>query len=501
MQQNQQKAIDCSSRFLMSLWDDSEGGFSFARDCPVTLNATAICVAALEFLNRLDKLSGAQMERISERILSCQKGTGEFVDPLFTQDAIATSNHDASYFIEETTTYCQQALHVLGLARPGRRDYPSSWLKPKTLIEYFESMDWSDPHLNSNRVMFVLSQFAHDIEVFDSQELSQVMDVALDWLDAKQDRKTGLWGGPRQVSLSAAMAATFHFSFYYFYRNRPLLFPERIIDSCLSLQKKDGLFSRNTEIGQTCLDYDALDLLAKASAATTYRAGDIEKCFIAAHAALWDLYNQNDGGFPNSKEKHVNNGLRAPLNGYYHTGMKICACDTSDSNVFSTWFRWLAIACCLPAKNSFPKREFVHRPLPWLGCHNEDAIRTSYDPFRGRASIPLRVVSKLSERSCIDNAVYRREGVTFLRSAMQCFSSKTISLRVRIKSGIEALLIVCIKGEGGNEKVHEIARAIIPSGESELYAILPKYQWHTLDLYCRHPSDLNIVSAEAYIKG
>ena len=97
------------------------------------------------------------------------------------------------------------------------------------------------------------------------------------------------------------MAATFHFTFFYFYRSRPINYAERIIDSCLSLQETHGLFSGNA-VGQTCLDYDAIDLLAKASLLTRYRSVDVRDAMNKASDALLTLSN-DDGGFVNCKQK------------------------------------------------------------------------------------------------------------------------------------------------------------------------------------------------------
>ena len=222
-----------------------------------------------------------------------------------------------------------------------------------------------------------------------SQKLLDVVDVALDWLDDHQSSETGLWEGPHPVSLVNAMAATFHFTFFYLYRNRPIKHAERIIDSCLELQKSHGLFSQGTEIGQTCLDYDAIDLLAKAASFTDYRESDVRVAMARSHQTLLTLYNPQNGGFADSKEKvepdrrisakvirklglsqWKNTDLVIPSTGTYHVCWKLLSCERSHSNAFSTWLRLVSIYLSSQIGNSStPMKKAVFRRLPFLGFH------------------------------------------------------------------------------------------------------------------------------------
>ena len=185
------------------------------------------------------------------------------------------------------------------------------------------------------------------------------------------------------------MAATFHFTFFYFYRSRPINYAERIIDSCLSLQETHGLFSGNA-VGQTCLDYDAIDLLAKASLLTRYRSVDVRDAMNKASDALLTLSN-DDGGFVNCKQKirHFNDrkhrllrkvGLRRLVpastrvraEGDYTVCWKLLSCTASESNAFSTWFRMVSLYLTqIGARSSTMKPVPNFRSLPFLGYHTE----------------------------------------------------------------------------------------------------------------------------------
>ncbi|MBN2427404.1 MAG: terpene cyclase/mutase family protein [Deltaproteobacteria bacterium] len=368
-----------AAQYVVQLRDAESGGFVFAKGNKPTLMGTAYAVHALEFLGALDLLSEKEKSAAAGFLMRGCREDGSFRDPLFEPSSIATKQHDESYFDGETTCFVQNALDAIGAPPPPRRVFSKEVLTEKGLRTEFNSYDWHDPHLNSNRVMFWMAQFAHEVERHGRKDLLRLIDVGLDWMDENQSPETGLWAGPVSVGLSVAMAATFHYTFFYSYRNRPLLFLERIIDSCLELQRDDGLFSRNGDVGQTCLDYDALDLLAKASLITDYRLSDVEKAFDRARLALLTLLN-DDGGFANVKERRKGNN-RVPGNGFYHTGLEICSCDNIESNSFSTWFRLLAYALCFQQKGaSLPEKHPVcFRRLPWLGYHDVKSIKASYE--------------------------------------------------------------------------------------------------------------------------
>ncbi|HOU62395.1 MAG TPA: terpene cyclase/mutase family protein [Tenuifilaceae bacterium] len=370
--------VESAVNYILSLKDNNSGGFLFSKGNKPTLMGTSYAIHALEFFGALNRISEIEKSDIVKFLMSGCLPDGSFRDPLFDPASIVTKQHDESYFDGETTCFVQNALDALGAPPPTKRIFPEQILTVEGLRSEFDSYNWRDPHLNSNRVMFWLAQFVHEVERHKSEEYLPLIDAGLDWIDENQSPSTGLWAGPFEVSLSAAMAATFHFTFFYFYRNRPLKFVERIIDSCIELQRKDGLFSRGNEIGQTCLDYDAIDLLAKASLITDYRSSDIRLVFDKAAIALQNLWN-DDGGVAENKEAWKGEE-KIKINKLYHTGLEICSCKNSDSNAFSTWFRSLTYVLCLQDEwvHKVPSHpQFIFRRLPWLGYHNVEAIKVS----------------------------------------------------------------------------------------------------------------------------
>lgn len=384
--------------YFLSLWDEQSGGFRFASHQSATLMATSYCILGLEFTKSLERLSDDQKTKIISFLMAGVQPDGSFCDPLFCTEDIISQEHDLAYFKEETTTICQQAIDALSAPPPPPRDWSSDKRTFNGIIAYLESLSWQNPWLDSNPVMFLLSQLCHDIERHQKIELLELVDTALDWLDAHQSPKTGLWQGPHPVSLTNAMAATFHFTFYYGYRKRPIQYVEEIIDSCLSLQERHGLFGGNA-IGQTCLDYDAIDLLAKASLATDYRSEDVGEASMRAYRALIELHNSADGGFANCKEflsfpregrkakllrrlglsQFLPSLTRMPSKGTYHVCWRLLSCDNAQSNAFSTWFRLLTLHLATQPYwlNANSDKPFTFRRLPFLGYHNLEIGRSS----------------------------------------------------------------------------------------------------------------------------
>jgi glycosyltransferase involved in cell wall biosynthesis len=466
---------DGSISCWMRLWDEAAGGFRFATHQPPTLMATAYAVLGLEFTGGLARLTHDQETAIISFLMEGVQPDGSFADPMFHMADVLTGEHDAAYFREEMAAFCQQALDALAAPPPPPRRWHPDWLTAAGLVRTFESFPWRNAWLDSNRVMFILSQLCHDAERHREPELLALVDSAIDWLDAHQSPKTGLWQGPHPVTLENSMAATFHFTFYYCYRRRPLRYVERIIDSCLRLQQRHGLFS-GSGLGHTCLDYDALDLLAKASLATDYRRDDVCAALRRAAMALLSLHNE-DGGFAHCKKQPALffgertgrlfqlSGLSGIIpnvraQGEYSVCQRLLSCPTGSSNVFSTWFRLLALT--LSEQDQWLQSEeplrLTFRRLPFLGYHDPLAIQsghgvtatapTSCDPEWQ----PKRNCSKQSSNPLISVVIPAYNAGGYLDSTLS-------SLRAQTYPRWEAIVVNDGSSDATGEIAHRWARA------------------------------------------
>lgn len=372
--------------FLEACFDPAEG-FRFAVGGVTSSMSLYYGILALEQL-------GALQSGIGVKLRSCLMETRP--EPI--RDQMILNRHPVAYFQEEQQAFLLQARDALGLNPFHEMDapWPVEVESPDAITRFFSSLPWDDPWRDSNRVMFALSRVAALMTDRNREDLRAVMFSALDWLDARQSSVTGLWGATPKASLGDCMAATFHFSFYYFWLDRPLKYPERIIDSCLSLQEDHGLFSGPFQIGQNCLDYDAIDLLVKCSTITSYRKSDVEAALIGAKVALMSLQNP-DGGFSNCRfcrQPRVNiPGTKSvqrrwaclnpsgrirrmllrevPASGNYNVCLNSLQCRNDQSNVFCTWFRSLAINLCdtILDPTGLSKTGNRFRKLPFLGYH------------------------------------------------------------------------------------------------------------------------------------
>jgi hypothetical protein len=159
---------------------------------------------------------------------------------------------------------------------------PEGWL---------ESLDWSDPWLESNRVMFALEILLPGNPAAHSR--------LLDWLGANVDPRTGFWGTDRGATLLRGMAGAYHFYGFLMAHGRPLPDPKTVVRNTLALQHEDGLFAPAGG-GNSCLDMDGIDILCLFEPALTvewHKA--VRDALLLATDAILGL-QQPDGGFPES---------------------------------------------------------------------------------------------------------------------------------------------------------------------------------------------------------
>lgn len=309
-----------------------------------------------------------------------------------SEGRILSHSHPLDYFKEEEVSFLLQCADFLG----AKIDLPTNIPNGRDVVRRFESFSWDNPWASSNRVMFLLSDLCFHMDASRDNSVHPILMEALDWIDAHHSMETGLWAASKDIAVSDCMAATFHFSFFYFWVGREMRYPKKIIDSCLSLQEDHGLFSGPYQVGQTCLDYDAIDLLVKCALLTSHRRSEIEDALGRARQSLFLLQNP-DGGFANCKiqrgirfgipgtrefqrrmvQTFRHPGVRSvflkqhPATGDYSVCLDYLRCKNTESNIFSTWFRTLAINLCDTILDpERVRRDGVRfRRLPFLGYH------------------------------------------------------------------------------------------------------------------------------------
>jgi glycosyltransferase involved in cell wall biosynthesis len=220
------------------------------------------------------------------------------------------------------------------------------------VISYLEKLDWGNRVAwTSNHVqnLMVMMQYSRDYQGLEKYD--QILSYFYDYLDQRQSNRTGLFGEAIETKedLSMAVQAGYHFWCPYFYDERDVLFPEKIINNLLLTQNNLGGFGFNLH-SSACEDIDTLDPLFRLRKiiGKSNRDADIDCAFIKAFPAILNNLN-TDGGWVFRRHE--------PLE-IYHREMYS---RSNESNMFYTWFRTLGLAYCLMGMNS-PPSKFVY---PW----------------------------------------------------------------------------------------------------------------------------------------
>lgn len=140
-----------------------------------------------------------------------------------------------------TTAHCIAALELFDTIP----EYPLKGLdKYKTkegLYELLEGLRWADSPWNNSHMgagIYASLNLAGEAS-------SEWNDWYFEWFRNEADPETGMWrkGYPQKglSKLYTYMAASFHYLFNHEYARMPLMYPEKMIDSCLYMYKNDGL--------------------------------------------------------------------------------------------------------------------------------------------------------------------------------------------------------------------------------------------------------------------
>jgi len=330
------------------------------------------CYAAFvrELYSDLANLSTRQRKQWIDYINSCQdKGTGLFCDPEMRPEH--AKNHSWEYLSLQSTTLCLSALSALQGINRYPFQYDQRWYDPSGIVQWLRDRDWSNAWMEANTVMFVAILLIREFAQHRTVKAKQVLEKMLEWLDDFQDPCTGYWGTREGASLLNGMAGAYHLYLLYYYLDRPLKYLDKIVDSTLSLQQEDGLFSPRGG-GGACEDIDAIDTLVNVYQRITYRRADIVRALMRTLPPLLASQNE-DGGFVYArrrrfrlkewirlltfmKEDHCTFKWRlrlmgvvlkdqlTPGRGLRNTEWPRMTVPVKESDMLGTWFRSLAIA-------------------------------------------------------------------------------------------------------------------------------------------------------------
>lgn len=278
----------------------------------------------------LDELSVKQREEWIDYIRSYQTDGGLFKDKVIENELASTADW---WGWRHLTLHAIMALTALGAVAEKRFKLLEPFEDHKFVNVWLGSRNWrNDPAGVSNEIQnyATLLQYARD---FQGEEWAcDAVKWILDWLDEKQDPKTGLWGNSfdNPYRLSQGVITSYHLWLLYFYDKRPIKYTDKIVDSILATQNSLGRFGVSPN-SSACEDIDSIDPLVRLHFYTDYRREDIKKAL--QKALPWVLTNMNgDGGFV---------FRRLVVFEYGHKKMYSRA---EESAMFPTWFRTLSLA-------------------------------------------------------------------------------------------------------------------------------------------------------------
>lgn len=336
----------------------TETGYRFAAGAPESLLATCFGVLAHEHLAGLAQLPEARRRVLAARIQGCQSAeTGLFRDPQHGDDVICRLHKFTPLYIEWQETYfAVQALDALG-ARPGHAlSFVRAFQSGPGLDTWLRTLPFDDFWFSSNYLMFLLCFL-----LVEEGDGSPTAHRILDALDARQDPATGFWGTQQGASLFNGMAGAYHLYGFYEHLGRPIHHQAEAVRSTLRTQERSGLFGALG--GGPCEDVDAVDILARLQPGSSDDDAAVRAGLDKALAALLRCRGA-DGSWRWSAALP---GVKASKVRY--SGLSTLVADSDAGDIWSVWFRPLAIAVACDRLGKRIQWRPTYRRLPMLGWY------------------------------------------------------------------------------------------------------------------------------------
>lgn len=310
--------------FVDACYDKPSGGYRSTPHGEVTLYATSYAVLLRWYLGKGDQLA----PRTADFILGCQEEeNGYFVGPeLRSWTPGPDARHNRQHVLLHLACAVLPALQQYDLTPRYPLPFAHLFCDRSRLKGWLEARDMADTWLEGNNMLFAgqLLVFLRDVESYPGAE--EALAFYFGWLDERVDPATGLWGTDRGCSPFVAMCGAYHQLLVYYHEERPILYPERVIDTVLAIQHPDGGFSPAGG-GGACEDADGVDILVNLYKLTKYRRPAIRVALRRTLSLLVSLQN-TDGGFPYKRNAS-----------FVHMGIPATASPAGASNMFTTWFR------------------------------------------------------------------------------------------------------------------------------------------------------------------
>ena len=309
----------------------SEFEFRFSKNNESSLIASSLAVMLGALTGWLDRLSDCEKRGWADYINRYQLPSGFFSD-----DDIGDNNRVPGYTQERAlfhrTRHALFALSTLGHRPKYEFHFLSLYRSSQAISEWMNHLTLSDYWDASNKIMDLSLFLDFEARICDRSEAVKAIQTLLDICDSNTNPKTG-YHDRGESELRNAMAGAMHLYPIYFMWKRKPLFPERVIDTTLSLQQTDGLFGYEVGTGgEDCLDYDAVNILVNFSFVTNYNREAIQQSLRRVITGVLECQNE-DGGFACHRRQEP-----------YRFGTFTTEVSMGGSSLWSTYSRLITLA-------------------------------------------------------------------------------------------------------------------------------------------------------------
>lgn len=353
--------------------DKPFGHFRMSASTDATIFTSCFAAFLYDLLGGVNKLTETERNEWLDYILSHQNPeTGLFQDS-FDEDRNLSQAHDLRYVTWQLTTFCISAVRAL----KGELRYPLAFLKQEGLYEpdnirkTLEELNWHSPWGAGNLAMFLGIMLIEDAEQRGVGVNDPSVQYFFDWHDGYQNKKTGFWGEGKINDFHNGLFGAYHQYLLYFYAGRDLGCKKEIIDRIIRFQNVDGMFAPQMG-GGGCEDIDAIDTLVQLSLRTNYRTDDVKKVLRKSYDAIYALEAEGGGFIWGVRKRYgpwmyiktlcsifghgdinywvwinrrfIREQQLNPVKPRHPEGWVSRGIPIDESDLFSTWFRLLAIA-------------------------------------------------------------------------------------------------------------------------------------------------------------
>lgn len=314
-------------------FDNCRVGNSFAfkpflESQNTTLYSSVFAVMTYHYAGELGRFSDSEKSQWANYILSFQSTDTGLFDSDELHDGVG-EYHNLEHRQLHLTCHVLPALLLLGITALRPIKYTEKFLDRDSFLAWLDQRNLAMTWVEGNNLFFAGQLLIHEIE--NNSRGHDSLELLFKWLEEKVDPATALWGTNHGCSLHKAMYGAYHQLILYFYKNRPVPYIERLVDSTLKCQHLDGGFSE-WRGGGTCQDIDGSDILVNCYKLTAYRSREIRYSLRKVLSHIMTDRAALTGGF-----------LDRAGHDFIHNSMPMTLTPANVANTFSTWFTLHAV--------------------------------------------------------------------------------------------------------------------------------------------------------------